>query len=204
MAIYSVGRRRVILALLLTSALLLTLDLRGNPFVDRGRDVMSRVMDPVESAVGVVTNPLERAWNGVVNFDDVERENQALQDRARPADRHSGCGRSRRAAGAGDPGAQQPAGVGRNRDRAGPGDRWSGQQHRPGDRDQQGPLERDRRRHAGRESGRSDRQGHERHGQHLSRHVDHRHPLRRRGDRDRGGRRRDDRPRPRPRRATQR
>ena len=80
MAIYSVGRRRVILALLLTSALLLTLDLRGNPFVDRGRDAMSRVLDPVESAVGVVTNPLERAWNGVVNFDDVERENQALQD----------------------------------------------------------------------------------------------------------------------------
>ncbi len=37
-------------------------------------------MNPVESAVGVVTNPLERAWNGVVNFDDVERENQALQD----------------------------------------------------------------------------------------------------------------------------
>lgn len=80
MAIYSVGRRRVILALLLTSALLLTLDLRGNPFIDRGRDALSRVMDPVDSAVGVVTNPLERAWNGVVNFDELERENQALQD----------------------------------------------------------------------------------------------------------------------------
>lgn len=80
MAIYSVGRRRVILALLLTSALLLTLDLRGNPFIDRGRDAVSRVMDPVESAVAVVTNPLERAWNGIVNFDEVERENQALQD----------------------------------------------------------------------------------------------------------------------------
>ena len=80
MAIYSVGRRRVILALLLTSALLLTLDLRGNPFVDRARDVMGRVVDPVESAVGVVTTPLERAWNGVVNFDELERENQALQD----------------------------------------------------------------------------------------------------------------------------
>jgi rod shape-determining protein MreC len=80
MAIYSVGRRRVILALLLTSALLLTLDLRGNPLIDRARDALGRVMDPVESAVGVVTNPLERAWNGVVNFDEVERENLALQD----------------------------------------------------------------------------------------------------------------------------
>ncbi len=37
-------------------------------------------MNPVESAVGVVTTPLERVWNGVVNFDEVERENQALQD----------------------------------------------------------------------------------------------------------------------------
>src|SRR5918993_2577441 len=80
MAIYSVGRRRVILALLLTSALLLTIDLRGNPFVDRARDGVGRVMSPVDSAVGVVTNPLERAWNGIVNYDDVERENQALQD----------------------------------------------------------------------------------------------------------------------------
>ena len=80
MAIYSVGRRRVILALLLTSALLLTIDLRGNPFVDRARDAVGRVMSPVDSAVGVVTNPLERAWNGIVNYDDVERENQALQD----------------------------------------------------------------------------------------------------------------------------
>jgi rod shape-determining protein MreC len=80
MAIYSVGRRRVILALLLTSALLLTLDLRGNPIVDRSRDVFTRVMNPVESAVGVVTTPLERAWNGIANYDDLERENQALQD----------------------------------------------------------------------------------------------------------------------------
>jgi rod shape-determining protein MreC len=80
MAIYSVGRRRVILALLLTSALLLTLDLRGNPIVDRSRDAFTRVMNPVESAVGVVTTPLERAWNGIVNYDDLERENQALQD----------------------------------------------------------------------------------------------------------------------------
>ena len=50
MAIYSVGRKRVILALLLTSVLLLTLDLRGNPVIDRARDGFERVMNPVESA----------------------------------------------------------------------------------------------------------------------------------------------------------
>jgi rod shape-determining protein MreC len=80
MAIYTVGRRRVIIALLLTSALLLTLDLRGNPGIDRVRDGFTRVMDPIESATGVITTPIERAWNGVVNYDDLELENQALQD----------------------------------------------------------------------------------------------------------------------------
>ena len=80
MAIYTVGRRRVIFALLLTSALLLTLDLRGNPVIDRARDVFARVMDPVESATGVITTPIERAWNGIIAYDDLELENQALQD----------------------------------------------------------------------------------------------------------------------------
>ena len=80
MAIYSVGRRRVILALILTSALLLTLDLRGNPIVDRARDVMAVVIDPVDTAVGVITTPAQRAWNGIINYDDLERENEALQE----------------------------------------------------------------------------------------------------------------------------
>lgn len=80
MAIYTVGRKRVMLALLLTSVLLLTLDLRGNPVIDTIRDGFGVVLDPVESATGVITNPIERAWNGVTNFDDLERENQALQE----------------------------------------------------------------------------------------------------------------------------
>ena len=80
MAIYSVGRKRVMLALLLTSALLLTLDLRGNAVIDAVRDGFGIVLDPVESATGVVTNPIERAWNGIANYDDLERENQALQE----------------------------------------------------------------------------------------------------------------------------
>ncbi len=80
MAIYSVGRRRVIVALLLTLVLLLTLDLRGNPVLDRMRDGFSRAMSPIESATDVVTIPLGRAWNGVTRYDDLEQENQALQD----------------------------------------------------------------------------------------------------------------------------
>jgi rod shape-determining protein MreC len=80
MAVYTVGRRRVILGLLLTSALLLTLDLRGNPIIDTMRDVAARVIEPVEDALVVVTNPIQRAWNGIVNYDDVQRENEALRD----------------------------------------------------------------------------------------------------------------------------
>ncbi len=80
MAIYSVGRKRVILALLLTTALLLTLDLRGNPLIDGMRNGFSYAMDPVESATNVVTNPIERIWHGITDYDDLEQENLALQE----------------------------------------------------------------------------------------------------------------------------
>ena len=80
MAIYTVGRRRVIIALLLTCVLLLTLDLRGNPVLDRIRDGFATVMSPVESATDVVTTPLGRTWQGITEYDDLEAENQALQD----------------------------------------------------------------------------------------------------------------------------
>jgi len=80
MAIYSVGRKRVILALLLTTVLLLTLDLRGNPVIDAAREGFAQVMGPVETATGVVTNPIERIWRGITDYDDLERENIALQE----------------------------------------------------------------------------------------------------------------------------
>ncbi len=80
MAIYTVGRRRVIVGLLLTAALLLTLDLRGNAVLDTVRDGFSRAMSPVERAADVVTNPVQRGWNSYNNYDDLERENQALRD----------------------------------------------------------------------------------------------------------------------------
>jgi len=68
------------LALLLTCVLLLTLDLRGNPIIDGARNGFSAAMGPVESATGVLTNPIERAWNGITNYDDLKQENLALQE----------------------------------------------------------------------------------------------------------------------------
>ena len=73
-------RRTFILALLLTTVLLLTLDLRGNPAIDAAREGFTQVMRPVETATQVVTNPIERVWNGIVNYDDLEQENIALQE----------------------------------------------------------------------------------------------------------------------------
>ncbi len=81
MAIYSVGRRRIIVVLILTSVLLLTLDLRGNAVLDRIRDGFAVAMTPVETAADVVTSPVERAWESYRNYDDLERENEALRDR---------------------------------------------------------------------------------------------------------------------------
>lgn len=80
MAIYSVGRKRIMLALLLTSVLLLTLDLRGNPVIDAVRSGFGVVLEPVESATGVVTNPIQRMWHGIADYDNLERDNLALQE----------------------------------------------------------------------------------------------------------------------------
>ncbi len=81
MAVYSVGRRRIIVVLLLSSVLLLTLDLRGNAVLDRVRDAFAVAMTPVEIAADVVTSPVERALESYTNYDDLERENEALRDR---------------------------------------------------------------------------------------------------------------------------
>jgi len=79
-ATYSVGRRRVIIALLLTSVLLLTLDLRGNAVFDGIRTGFGYVFSPVETAARVVTRPAVNAWRGVSEYDDLVEENQRLQE----------------------------------------------------------------------------------------------------------------------------
>jgi len=80
-AVYSVGRRRVILLLLLTSVLLLTIDLRGNAMFDRARILFGGALSPLESAARVVTNPVRDGWRGITEYDDLLDENQRLQQR---------------------------------------------------------------------------------------------------------------------------
>ena len=65
--------------LLLTSVLLITLDLRGNAVFDAARTGFNYALRPFEIAGEVVTRPVERAWDGITRVDDLERENALLQ-----------------------------------------------------------------------------------------------------------------------------
>ena len=80
MPLYTPGRRRAILLLLLTSVLLLTLDLRGNAIFDGVRTGFNKFMEPLESAADVVTRPISNAWHGIMDYDKVKDENERLQD----------------------------------------------------------------------------------------------------------------------------
>ena len=79
MAVYTPGRRRAILLLVLTSLLLITIDLRGNALIDAARDGFDRAMRPFESAAEVVARPVRNAWRGITEYDDLEAENDRLE-----------------------------------------------------------------------------------------------------------------------------
>jgi rod shape-determining protein MreC len=76
----SLSRRRVLLLVVLTCVLLITLDKRGNPVIDSMRSVFARVMRPFDTATRAVVLPVERAWHGVLGYDDLLRQNEALRD----------------------------------------------------------------------------------------------------------------------------
>jgi len=78
-ATYSPGRRRVIIALALTSLFLLTLDLRGNQVLDGARSGFGFVFRPINRAGEVVTTPVVRLWRSYREFDDLEEENRQLR-----------------------------------------------------------------------------------------------------------------------------
>jgi rod shape-determining protein MreC len=65
--------------LLLTSILLITLDLRGNALFNAARTGFGYAQRPFEIAGKVVTRPVERVWDGMTRVDDLERENELLQ-----------------------------------------------------------------------------------------------------------------------------
>jgi rod shape-determining protein MreC len=78
--VYTVNRRRAIILLFLSCILLLTLDLRGNPLIDRMRSGFSSVLTPFETAGEVIANPIRNAWHGATDYRHLKRENEALRD----------------------------------------------------------------------------------------------------------------------------
>jgi rod shape-determining protein MreC len=75
------GRSRfTLLLLVLSSVTVLTLDFRGAGFLEEARDAALGAFGPVRSAADTAVQPLRNAWNGVFNYDDVERENERLRD----------------------------------------------------------------------------------------------------------------------------
>lgn len=77
---FSLSRRRIIVLVVLTCLLLITLDQRGNALLGRARSLVSLVVRPFETTARVTTMPLQRAWNGIMNYDDLARENEVLRD----------------------------------------------------------------------------------------------------------------------------
>src|SRR5918994_1430200 len=80
MPIYTPGRRRAIALLLLTSILLLTLDLRRNEVFDAARSGFDKVLQPFENAADVVTDPIRNAWNGITDYEEMSERNRVLQE----------------------------------------------------------------------------------------------------------------------------
>src|SRR6188768_3788158 len=81
MATYSMGRRRVIALLLLSSILLITLDIRGSAAIDRLRSGFSLILEPFDTAARAVTRPVVNAWRGVTEYGDLVEENERLRER---------------------------------------------------------------------------------------------------------------------------
>src|SRR5688572_28866752 len=80
MATYSLGRRRVIALLLLSSILLITLDIRGSSTIDRLRSGFALVLQPFDTAARAASRPVVNAWRGVRDYDDLLRENELLRE----------------------------------------------------------------------------------------------------------------------------
>lgn len=80
MAIYSAGRRRTMVILLLTSVLLITLDLRGNAVFNAARSGFEYALRPFEIAGEVIAQPVSRLWRGMTAVDELEAEVERLQD----------------------------------------------------------------------------------------------------------------------------
>ncbi len=74
-------RRRAIILLVLTSIILITLDLQNSSATSGLRSLFATFFRPVESTTRVVTRPISNAWHGIFDYNDVLDENDRLRER---------------------------------------------------------------------------------------------------------------------------
>ncbi len=81
MAVAQSTRRRAIILLVLTSIILITLDLQNSSSITGLRNVFGALFRPVESTTRVVTRPISNAWHGIFDYNDVLDENDRLREK---------------------------------------------------------------------------------------------------------------------------
>jgi rod shape-determining protein MreC len=81
-----VGRRRLLILLVVTALVLLTFDQRGNRVIDGFRSAFITVTAPLRTVARVVATPVQNAWYGLTSFDELKRENDELRDRIEAQD----------------------------------------------------------------------------------------------------------------------
>jgi len=67
--------------LVLTSIILITLDLQNSSAISGLRSVFGALFRPVESTTRVVTRPISNAWHGIFDYNDVLDENDRLREK---------------------------------------------------------------------------------------------------------------------------
>jgi rod shape-determining protein MreC len=67
--------------LVLTSIILITLDLQNSSAVSGLRNIFGTLFRPVESTTRVVTRPVSNAWHGIFDYNDVLDENDRLREK---------------------------------------------------------------------------------------------------------------------------
>jgi rod shape-determining protein MreC len=67
--------------LVLTSIILITLDLQNSSAVSGLRNIFGTIFRPVESTTRVITRPISNAWHGIFDYNDVLDENDRLREK---------------------------------------------------------------------------------------------------------------------------
>jgi rod shape-determining protein MreC len=85
-AVAQLTRRRAIILLVLTSIILITLDLQNSSAISGLRNVFGTIFRPVESTTRVITRPISNAWHGIFDYNDVLDENDRLREKVAQQD----------------------------------------------------------------------------------------------------------------------